>query len=428
MGEKNKRGGIYMNKLMDVLETRLVPIASALGQNKYLRAISGGFIAIMSATIVGSLFTLLCNLPFKAYTDWLASSGFGNILSLPSQATIDLIALYAVFFIAYTLAKEYGVDGSGAGLSSLVSFLLITGRTEGAYATTYLGAKGLFCAMFVALIAGRLYAFVVKRGWVIKLPDSVPPNVANSFSALIPSTLVITLFLIVAGLMTLTSYKDLHTAVFTIIQSNLMRFMGNNLFSFILFQFITNILWFFGLHGGNIVGSITNPIYTPLALENFAAYQANLPIPNIISGSIGKCFISGGVGSMFSLAIIMCVLSKSSQFKTLGRLALPTTFFFINEPLLFGIPIVLNPLFFIPLMFITPILGVATYFVMKMGIVPIPIGAQIPWTTPPVFYGILQGSWKIAAWEVFTIISAGLMWYPFFRIADKKAYKEEQGV
>lgn len=417
-----------MDKLMGVLEEKLVPIAATLGQNKYLRAISGGFIAIMSATIVGSLFTLLSNLPIKAYTDWLASSGFGSILALPSQATIDLIALYAVFFIAYTLAKEFDVDGAGAGLSALVSFFLVTGRTEGAYATAFLGAKGLFCAMFVALAASRIYIFVVKRGWVIKLPDSVPPNVANSFSALIPTGIVVSVFLAIAGLMTLTSYHDLHTAVFTIIQSNLMRFMGDNLFSFIFFQFMTNILWFFGLHGGNIVGSITNPIYTPLALENFAAYQAGQTPTHIISGSLGRCFISGGVGSMFSLAIIMCLWSKSSQFKTLGKLALPTTFFFINEPLIFGIPVVLNPLFFIPLLLITPILGTLTYFVMKIGLVPIPSGAQIPWTTPPILYGILQGSWKISVWEAFSILAAGLMWFPFFKVADNKAYKEEQGL
>ncbi len=382
----------------------------------------------MSASIVGSLFTLAANLPIKAYTDWLASSGFGNILALPSQATIDLIALYASFFIAYTLAKEFDVDGAGAGLSALVAFFIVTGRTDGAYATTYLGAKGLFCAMFVSLLSARLYVFVVQRGWVIKLPDSVPPNVANSFSALIPTGIVAIVALIIAGLMTLTSYHDLHTAVFTIIQSNLMRFMGDNLFSFIFFQFMTNILWFFGLHGGNIVGSITNPIYTPLALENFALYSAGEAPTHIISGSFSRCFISGGVGSMFSLAIIMCLWSKSKQFKTLGRLALPTTFFFINEPLIFGIPVVLNPLFFIPLLLITPILSALTYFVMKIGLVPIPSGAQIPWTTPPILYGLLQGSWKISLWEAFSIFAAGLMWYPFFRIADKKAYEEEQGL
>lgn len=417
-----------MNKMMEVLENKLVPIAATLGSNKYLKAISGGFIAIMSATIIGSLFTLLCNLPIKAYTDWLASSGFGSILSLPSQATIDLIALYAAFFIAYTLAKEFHVDGAGAGLSSLVSFMLITGRTEGAYAVDFLGAKGLFCSMFVALIAARIYVYVVQHGWVIKLPDSVPPNVANSFSALIPTGIVVTIFLIIAGLMTLTSYQNLHNAVFTIIQSSLMKFMGDNILAFTFFQFMTNILWFFGLHGGNIVGSITNPIYTPLALENFALYEAGQLPTHIISGSFSRCFIQGGVGSMFSLAILMAFLSKSEQFKTLGKLSLPTTFFFINEPLMFGIPVVLNPLFFIPLMLLTPILGILTYSVMSAGIIPIPSGAQIPWTTPPVLYGILQGSWKIAIWEIITILISMGVYYPFFKIADKRAYEEENSL
>lgn len=417
-----------MEKMMNFLEDKLVPIASKLGSNKYLKAISGGFIAIMSATIVGSLFIMLTNLPIPAYTAWLTETGLGAILALPAQATVDLIALYAVFFIAYTLAKEFGVDGAGAGLSALVSFMLITGRTEGAYATTYLGAKGLFCAMFVGLIAARIYVYVVKHGWVIKLPDSVPPNVANSFSALIPTAVVVSIFLVVAGAMTLTSYHDLHTAVFTIIQSTLMNFMGDNIFAYVFFNLMCNLLWFFGLHGGNIVGSITNPIYTPLALENFALYQAGEAPKYIISGSLSRCYTSGGVGSMFSLAILMTFLSKSEQFKTLGKLSLPTTFFFINEPLMFGIPVVLNPLFFIPLMFLTPALSFLTYFVMSIGLVPIPSGAQIPWTTPPVLYGILQGSWKIAVWEVVSILLAMAAYYPFFKIADKKAYEEEQGI
>lgn len=417
-----------MDKFMNTLETTLVPIASKVSSNKYLKAISGGFIAIMSATIVGSLFTMLGNLPIAAYTTWLAESGMGAILALPSQATVDLIALYAVFFIAYTLAKQFSVDGAGAGLAALVSFMLITGRTDGAYATAYLGAKGLFCAMIVGLVAARIYVFVIKKGWVIKLPDSVPPNVANSFSALIPTAIVIAIFLVVAAVMKTTPYGDLHTAVFTIIQQNLMKFMGNNIFAYVLNQFCVNILWFFGLHGGNIMGSITNPIFTPLSLENFALYQAGQEPIHIISGALGRCFCSGGVGSMWSLAIIMTFFSKSTQFKTLGRIALPTTTFFINEPLIFGIPVVLNPLFFIPLMLVTPILATLTYLVMSAGIVPIPSGAQIPWTTPPVLYGILQGSWKIAAWEIVSNILAGCMWYPFFRIADKKAYEEEQGI
>ncbi|MPN06460.1 Lichenan permease IIC component [bioreactor metagenome] len=226
--------------------------------------------------------------------------------------------------------------------------------------------------------------------------------------------------------MKFTSYGDLNTMIFTIIQSNLMRFMGNNLFSWLFFNLMTNLLWFFGLHGGNIIGSITNPVYTPLSLENLAAYQAGQTLPYIFTGtSFTKTFTSGGVGSMFGLAILMVLFSKSKQFKILGKLSLPTTLFFINEPLLFGIPVVLNPLFFIPLMLITPILGTLTYFVMKLGIIPAAAGLQLPWTTPAVLHGFMQGGWRLGLWEALMVLSAMAMWYPFFKLADKKALEEE---
>lgn len=427
-----------MDKFIGFLDKYLTPIAAKLGSNKYLKAISAGFIAVMSATIVGSLFTLITNFPIPAWTQWLASSGFGAILNLPYQATVDLIALYAVFFIGYSLAKEFKVDGSGCGLAVLVSFILVTGRTTyfataatdatavSAIATTYLGAKGLFTAMIVGLVGARIYIFVVQKGWVIKLPDSVPPNVANSFSALIPAGAVIMVFLVIAGLCTFTSYGNLHTIIFTLIQSNLMRFMGDNYWAWLVSTVLTSLLWFFGLHGGNIIGSITNPIYTPLSLENLALYEAGEKVVNIFCGTpFMKAFTAGGVGSMFGLAILMVLFSKSKQFKILGKLSLPTTLFFINEPLLFGIPVVLNPLFFIPLMLVTPILGTITYLVMKAGILPIPHCIQLPWTTPPVLHGFLQGGWLLGGWELLMVLASMLLYYPFFKIADAKALQEE---
>lgn len=428
-----------MDGLMNFLENNLTPIATKIAANKYLKAISGGFIAVMSASIVGSIFTLLGNLPITAYTTWLAQTGLNAILAIPGTFTVNCIALYAAFFIAYTLAGEFKVNGAGAGLASLISFMIITGTTtyfaaaaEGAAAVSaismdYLGAKGLFCAMFVALVSGRLYVYIVQHGWTIKLPDSVPPNVSGSFTALIPTAIIVTLFLVIAYLMKQTSYGTLHAFVFNVIQSNLMRFAGNNIWSYCFFQLMCNLLWFFGLHGGNITGAITNPIYTPLSLANLAAYEAGEPMPYIITGAFSKSYMSGGVGSMFGMAIVMCLFCKSEQMKTLGRLSLPTTCFFINEPLLFGIPVVLNPVFFLPLMFFTPIMGIITYLLMKAGIVPIPHGIQIPWTTPPVINGFLQGGVGLAIYEAITVVISGIVWWPFVAIADKQALKEEQG-
>ncbi|MDO4416241.1 MAG: PTS transporter subunit EIIC [Erysipelotrichaceae bacterium] len=428
-----------MNGFLNFLETKLTPIAASFGSNKYLRAISSGFVAIMAATIVGSIFTLICWLPIPGWTDWLMASGLFNILSLPSQVTIDVIAVYASFFIAYSLAKEFNVEAGGAGLTGLVCFFLCTGRASylspadgttavSALSLDYLGSKGLFTAMIVGLIASRLYIFAVKKNWTIKLPDSVPPNVTAAFSSLIPAGFAVVIMLVVAGLMSMTSYGTLSNAVFTIIQSNLMRFMGNNFFSYLFFDIMASLLWFFGLHGGNIVGSITQPIYIPLMLENLAAYQAGSKVmPNIISQAFAGSYMFGGIGSMFGMAILMCLFAKSKQYKMLGRLSLPTTLFFINEPLLFGMPVVLNPMFFIPLVFTSPILGSLTYVVMKMGLVQVPYGLNLPWTTPPLISGFLQGGFSLMIWQVLMILGSMIIWYPFFRMGDKAALKEEEG-
>lgn len=428
-----------MNGFLNFLEQKLTPIAASFAGNKYLRAISSGFVAIMAATIVGSIFTLICWLPIPGWTDWLFASGLYNILSLPSQVTIDIIAVYASFFIAYSLAREYDVEGGGAGLTGLICFFMCTGRetflsmADGTTAVSalsldFLGAKGLFTAMLVGLLASRLYIVAVKKNWTIKLPDSVPPNVTAAFSSLIPCGFAVIVVLIIAGLMTLTSYGTLSNAVFTIIQSNLMRFMGNNYFSWLFFDMMASLLWFFGLHGGNIVGSITQPIYIPLSLENLAAYQAGSKVmPNIISQSFAGSYMFGGIGSMFGMAILMCLFAKSKQYKMLGRLSLPTTLFFINEPLLFGMPVVLNPMFFIPLLFTSPILGTLTYLVMKMGIVQVPYGLQLPWTTPPLISGFLQGGFSLLIWQILMILGSMVIWYPFFKMGDKAALKEEEG-
>ncbi len=430
-----------MEKMMDFLEKYLMPISGKMSANKYLRAISGGFIAIMSANIIGSMFTLLGNLPIPAYTTWLANTGLNAVLALPGTVTVSMISLYAAFFIAYTLAREFQSDGAGAGLISLISFFIVTnvGRyfvaaEEGAAAVTavsteFLAAKGLFAAMIIALITGRAYVWILDKGWTIKLPDSVPPNVTNSFKTLIPGFIIVTCWLIIGTLCTKTSYGGLHQMIFGVIQSNLMRFMGNNIGAWAFFNIMTGLLWFFGLHGGNIVGSITNPIYTPLSLENLEVYMADptAKLPNIISGAFGKTFTFGGVASMFGLAILMVFFAKSEQMKTLGKLALPTTIFFINEPLLFGIPTVLNPLFFFPMLFLTTIQGVLTYIMMKIGVVPIARGVQIPWTTPPVIDGFLQGGVGLAIWEFLMVLLSMVLWYPFFKIQDNISLKQEQG-
>lgn len=414
-----------MKNIVAVIEQKFLPFFVKVAQNKYLKAISAGFISTMSATIVGSLFTLICNFPVTAWTDWLTATGMNEILTIPTQATVDLLALYATFFIARSLAKSFEVDGSSAGFIALVNFFIVTGRTDGAIGVTYLGAKGVFTAMIVALVTARLFVFVVQKGWVIKLPDAVPPNISSSFKTITPAAISIVFFLIVAGLMKLTPYGNMHDLIFMTIQNGLMSFAGESVLTWLFFNLIKNLLWFFGIHGGSIVGSIINPIYSPLSLENLALYNAGQDPQYIISGAFEMCFQCGGAGAMLGLCICMVFFARSKQYKILGDLALPTAVFNINEPLIFGLPVVLNPVFILPMLFCTPILATITFFLMNIGILPIPIGATVPFTTPVFLYGILQGSWILGVWQIVCVVLSAGIWFPFFKIADRKACSEE---
>lgn len=405
--------------------SRLLKFACLIGNNRVLKAISNGFTSIMPATVIGSIFTVFNNLPFIGYQAWLQQNHLNALLDLGASTTIDIISVYLVFFIAYHFVQSYDLHGHGAGLIAMVCFFFVTGKSEMGYELTYLSSKGIFGCMFIALSSGWMYVKIKQSHFSLHLPNKIPSQVSRSLEDVVPTFVIICVFMGLNALIKLTSYSNLHDMIYSLITSTLVHYMNNNIFSYLFFNMMTNFLWFFGMHGGNLVGSITNPVYVPLGLENLTLHYQGLPPAHIITNNFVKCFTSGGVGSMFSLAIIMSFFSKSQRYRTLGRIALPTTFFYINEPLLFGIPIVLNPLFFIPLMFITPLLACLTYFVMSIGLVPIPIGLQLPWTTPPVIYGLLQGSWQIALWEVFCIFLSGSIWYPFFRIADRKAYLEE---
>lgn len=411
------------NKFIKIQDL-LLPIATKVSLNKTLNAIAKSFISIMPITMIGSLYLLLENLPFEIITNVLKAYGLHYLFDSMSAATIDILSIYLVFFVAYHYVKLNNYNGHPAGLLSLISFFIITGKTNGAYQINFLGTKGVFCALFIGITVSKCYVILSKFNITKKL-DALPKQVAASLSSIIPFFIIISIFTLLASWLSHTNYGNLHQFFYITLQKTLSQYLGNNIISFVFFQLTSNLLWFFGIHGGNVVNSVTNTVYIPLAMENFALYsQGEQPI-HIITNCFAKCFTFGGAGSMFGLSLLMTFFSKSEQYKTLGRISLPTTFFYINEPLLFGIPVIMNPLYFIPLMLITPILGNLTYFMMKIGIIPIPSGIQLPWTTPPIIYGILQGGWILALWEVLMIIMSMIMWYPFFKVGDKEAYLKE---
>ena len=421
---------------MKLLEDKLLPIGAKLSANRYLKAINKAFMIILPLTIFGSIFTLLSSFPIDAWTAWLSSSGLSFWLSLPSKLTIDLIALYTVVAIGYAYAKEEGCDGFAGGLAGLVSFFIVTplaqivtkeGATVTAISMDWVGARGLFVAMIVGICAAQLFVFFTKKGLVIRMPEGVPPMVSKSFSSLIPIFLIGTIFLVIAYVFSLTSFGSVHNLIYTFIAMPLQA-VGGSLAGAIVFTIALHLLWFFGIHGGNVVRSITNPFLIPLALENLAVYQAGGTPEHIYTSVFRDTYNFGGAGMTISLCILMIFFAKSERYKTLGKLALPANIFYINEPITFGTPIVLNTTLLIPFILAPLITTLLAYGLTAIGVLPVLIGYQIPWSMPPIISGFIQGGFIVAAFQVFCIFLTFAIYYPFFKVIDKQARLEEKAI
>ena len=423
-----------MQTFMDSIEKIMLPIGMKLGENKYLKAINKGFMRILPLTIFGSMFTLVASFPITAWTNWLSEVGLNSWLSLPSKLSIDLISLFSVMAIAYSFTEQEGYDGLAGGLAGLVGFLLVTPLAniitiEEKVITTIsmdcLGAKGLFVAMIVGIVAAVLFIQFTKKGFVIKMPEGVPPNVANSFSSLIPIFLIGGIFLLVACLFSLTSYGNIHSLIYTTIAKPLQS-VGGSLTGALVFAIVLHLLWFFGIHGGNIVNSISNPFLLPLALENLATYQAGGTPEHIYTTAFKNTYNFGGAGMTISLCLLMIFVAKSQRYKALGKLALPANVFYINEPIIFGTPMVLNTTMLIAFLLSPIIIILLAYGLTVVGVLPVLIGYQIPWTMPPVVSGFIQGGWRVALFQLVSLALTAGIYYPFFKMIDKQAYMEEQ--
>jgi len=409
----------------------------AFANNKYIKSISDGMIFVMTPIIVGSIFLLLAYLPIPAYTTFLNAHGITNLIRIPYDFTIKILSLLAVFSVAYSLAEKFEKSGGMAGMLAIVSFLIVTPMGELTYqekllryiSFDWLGAQGLFVAILVGLATARIYVFFLDKGLTIKMPDSVPPAVSRSFTALVPGFVTTILALTITVIFKLTPFGSLNQMIYSTIQIPLQGLSGTY-GALVVVNLAIGILWFFGLHGTIIVfNGIMSPLYLAMDMQNLAAYQAGLALPNILGYQFFRCYVFfSGTGATIGLTLLMAFTAKSKQYRTVGRLALPTSVFNINEPVIFGTPIVLNPFMLIPFLLAPLLTSTVAYVTTAVGLVPRLSGIQIPWPTPIVASGLMQGSWKIAVLQVFLVFVSLLVYYIPFKVIDRRAYEQEIGV
>ncbi|MFV0394171.1 MAG: PTS sugar transporter subunit IIC [Coprobacillaceae bacterium] len=429
--------------MLEKLEKVLMPMAEVIGKNKYLMSIRDGFLLSTPLLIAGSFFLLIANFPITAWTDWISSvivnentgQTLAQFLEKPSGATFTIMAIFAVIGIGYSFAKQMKTNQIfGAAVAVMSWFLIMPYTVTGVVddvpvsltgiPTGWVGAKGIFVGIICAFVSVHIYAWVEKRGWTIKMPAGVPPTVVQSFAALIPAAMVMIIFFAINLLFGFLG-TDVFQIIFEFLQTPLMN-LGNTLGAMVVAYIFLHLFWFFGINGGSVVGAVFNPILQTLSAENVEFFKTGIGQANIINQQFQDLFATfGGCGSTLSLIIGMLLFCKSRRIKDLGKLALVPGIFGINEPIVFGLPIVLNPTMFIPFVLVPTMNIVVSYLVMSAGLVPVTSGINIPWTMPVVISGFLATNWVGAILQFVLLIVGVIIYMPFIKIMDHQYLKEE---
>lgn len=406
-------------------------IVLRISTNRYLRSLRDGIIICMPLVIIGSLFLILNNLPVNGLSEYFKTYGIDIWLDKIVSGTFGIIGLVASFSIAYSLTHSWNEDGVSAGVISLASYFILTpfsnGISDPALPLLYLGTKGLFSAIVISIITSKIFHFFISRDIYIKMPDSVPPAVLRSFASLIPGFVTIALFGIVQYSLLMTGMDNIHIVMATLLHGP-MSFLGGSLIGTVIAILINSVLWLVGIHPAATIGTIMTPIWLLNTDQNRLALAAGTELPNIITQPFMDNFVwMGGGGSTIGLIICMMLFSKSRQNKTLGKLALMPGIFNINEPLIFGFPLVFNLRMVIPFLFSPVIIAIVTYYSMALGLVHKSIGIVMPWTMPPIISGYFATGGHISGCviQLIGIALSTLIYYPFFIITDRQQYKEE---
>ena len=404
-----------MNKLVNFVDQKLSPPLIKLGENRYMIAIKNGMILTVPFTIIGSIFMILAQFPSEGYQKFIEP--YKNVLMVPPSVTFSIIGLIAVVGISYSLAKVYQIDTVRNVLMALSCFLLVqtTIGEDGMYAlnTANFGTLGVFSAIIISFVVVEIYRFCMKKKLTIKMPESVPPAISKSFEILLPLLISLTLFWIIRILFNF----DINEALNSLFSPLVVGL--NTLPGIMLFMFLRSMLWCVGIHGGAVL-SVADPIFLTMLGANAEALAAGDPLPYVTAAGFVNFLFLGGGGATFMLVVFM-MFSKEKGLRTLGRLSFPASLFEINEPIVYGAPVVLNPILMIPYTLCNLILTLITYLLMNFDLMNRPV-VSVPWTTPPILMQYLTsgGDWRAAVYGAGALVVSGMIYYPFFKMLEKQ--------
>lgn len=427
----------------EFLNNKVVPAIMRFINTKAMRALKDGIMYSMPMIMVGALFMLIGNFPVESVTAWLKETGIAAVCSQLSDSTFGVIAIIAAIGIAYTYVKNEGYAGLPAGIISACTFfvlqpsavdskLLVDPDTAvGAILKSWTGGKGMIGAIVAGLLVGWIYSVFMKKNITIKMPAGVPEGVSSAFSSLIPGFVIIT----GAGVIYALSVLCLNGTPIEIIYKYLsmpLQGMTDSLGGVITMGVMIPFFWLFGIHGSTIIGDgIMGPMLLANSAENQAIIDSGMALTIANGGHIvTKQFLDQfmtvtGSGVTIGLVVFMLFFAKSKQLKDLGKLAIVPSLFNVNEPILFGVPIVLNPLMAIPFIITPTLSGLIEYGAIASGLCPLYGGVIVPWTCPPIISGFLVGGWRTALLQALILVMSFFIYLPFAKMIDKQYAQQE---
>ncbi len=420
----------FFDKFQSGIEKVMGPFANVVSTNKFIRALTAGFMATMPISLGTAAIAVLGNLPITPWQNFLVSMGLYQVAQDFISLTLSLLAIYVVISISYNYTKIEGKNAiTGAVVSAAVFITLMpikTSEIDGVMATSLLtsnmGSNGIFVAMIVGLLTPWIFCKLMNKNLKLKLPDSVPPMVADSLApTFVAMILFFGVFMIKWGI-SLTSYGDIFTFITEVISKPVMYF-GTSPWALIFMYCFMNLCWFFGIHPSIL--SCYIPVLMAAGTANTEAFLAGQALPYLTFSIVGAAVYVGGNGNTLGLCIAT-LFAKSEKYKSMRKLVIPANIFNINEPIIFGFPTMLNPLYFIPMVFTSLASGAVA--ILLVNILPVTLNPTIslPWVTPGFVSSVMSGGLNLLLiWGVSVTIHF-LMYLPFFMVDDANAYKDEQ--
>ena len=419
-----------MNKLQTFLESHLGPLAEKLNKSDIIRTISMGMMSTMPITLGVAILAILVYLPIPAWQALISGAGIQEIGVQVLTVTLNMLAPYEVI----ALARAYATIKNSNVINSIIVALgaffvlcplnIIEGTYSNSYtiSTSYLGSNGLFLAMILGILIPSIYRFLMKHVG-IKLPDSIPPMVTDSLSPTFAAMIIFAGAFLIKWGFSLTAFGNLFDFFNSVVAAPVMK-LGCSVPALLIAYTFSNLLWFFGIHPSAILSAYGAAIGVAVA-GNVQAYMSGQPLPYLQFQLVYALLTMGGSGILIGLSLSM-LTAKSERYKSLRNLGFLPSLFNISEPIMFGFPVVMNTIFFIPMVISVPLCGGVAWIMSSMGLgSSLNPAASMPWIMPGPITAFLQGGFSYLLIAVVVVLISTILYFPFFKMADNEALNEE---